>query len=98
MSLGRRVDTATNFFAMKPKEYGKHTLYPKLVGRADKKFLQQENITMQQYNILRILGECEKAWQVLCKSGERMLDRMSDTSRVVDRMILKALVEKKKAQ
>ncbi|HNP20674.1 MAG TPA: MarR family transcriptional regulator [Panacibacter sp.] len=59
-----------------------------------KKFLQQENITMQQYNILRILRGAKKPLSTM-QIRERMLDRMSDTSRVVDRMILKALVEKK---
>lgn len=59
-----------------------------------KKFLQQENITMQQYNILRILRGAKKPLSTM-QIRERMLDRMSDTSRVVDRMILKAVVEKK---
>ncbi len=59
-----------------------------------KKFLQQENITMQQYNILRILRGAKKPLSTM-QIRERMLDRMSDTSRVVDRMILKAVVEKR---
>lgn len=59
-----------------------------------KKFLEQENITMQQYNILRILRGAQKPLSTM-QIRERMLDRMSDTSRVVDRMILKGLVEKK---
>ena len=49
---------------------------------------------MQQYNIPRILRGAKKPLSTM-QIRERMLDRMSDTSRVVDRMILKALVEKK---
>jgi len=59
-----------------------------------KKFLLAEDITPQQYNILRILrgsGEPLSTLQI----RERMLDKMSDTSRIVDRLLKKELVEKK---
>ena len=62
-----------------------------------KRFLQAEDITPQQYNILRILrgnGEPLSTLQI----RERMLDKMSDTSRIVDRLLKKGLVEKKTKQ
>lgn len=58
-----------------------------------KAFLQTENITTQQYNILRILRGSNKPMSTLEIRG-RMLDRMSDTSRIVDRMLLKAWISK----
>lgn len=59
-----------------------------------KKFLQSEDITPQQYNILRILRGSGKPLSTL-QIRERMLDKMSDTSRIVDRLLKKEFVEKK---
>jgi DNA-binding MarR family transcriptional regulator len=56
-------------------------------------FLMQEDITQQQYNILRILRGSEVPLSTL-QIRERMLDKMSDTSRIVDRLIVKCLVQK----
>ncbi len=55
--------------------------------------LASEDITQQQYNILRILRGSDAPLSTL-KIRERMLDKMSDTSRIVDRLIVKDLVEK----
>ena len=57
------------------------------------KFLEQEEVTQQQYNILRILRGSEVPLSTL-QIRERMLDKMSDTSRIVDRLIIKELVAK----
>ncbi len=57
-------------------------------------FLETEAITQQQYNILRILRGSQKPLSTL-QIRERMLDKMSDTSRIVERMLKKGLVEKK---
>jgi DNA-binding MarR family transcriptional regulator len=62
-----------------------------------KQFLQKEDITPQQYNILRILRGNGKPLSTL-QIRERMLDKMSDTSRIVDRLLKKSLVEKKTSQ
>ena len=59
--------------------------------------LSTEDITQQQYNILRILRGSECPLSTL-KIRERMLDKMSDTSRIVDRLIAKELVEKSACQ
>ena len=55
--------------------------------------LSTEDITQQQFNILRILRGSDTPLSTL-KIRERMLDKMSDTSRIVDRLIVKGLVEK----
>lgn len=55
--------------------------------------LSCEDITQQQYNILRILRGADKPLSTL-QIRSRMLDKMSDTSRIVDRLIAKGLVEK----
>jgi DNA-binding MarR family transcriptional regulator len=59
-----------------------------------KTFLDVEDITLQQYNILRILRGSHKPMSTL-QIRERMLDKMSDTSRIVERILKKGLVEKK---
>lgn len=60
-----------------------------------KALFDTENITPQQFNILRILrGSAPNPISTL-QIRERMLDKMSDTSRIVDRLILKGLANKK---
>lgn len=58
-----------------------------------KSFVKSEDITPQQYNILRILRGADLPLSTL-QIRERMLDKMSDTSRIVDRLIAKGLVQK----
>jgi len=58
-----------------------------------KQFLENEDITHQQYNILRILSHSETPLSTL-QIRERMLDKMSDTSRIVERLLKKDLVNK----
>jgi DNA-binding MarR family transcriptional regulator len=59
-----------------------------------KMFLAQEDITHQQFNILRILRGAHPEPLSTLQIRERMLDKMSDTSRIVDRLVLKGLVNK----
>jgi DNA-binding MarR family transcriptional regulator len=58
-----------------------------------KSVFDKEDITGQQYNILRILRGAGKPISTL-QIRERMLDKMSDTSRIVDRLVLKGLAQK----
>ncbi len=58
-----------------------------------KKLFDSEGVTAQQYNILRILRGAAKPISTL-QIRERMLDKMSDTSRIVDRLVLKGLAQK----
>lgn len=59
-----------------------------------KAFLDKEDLTPQQYNILRILRQSLEPLSTL-QIRQMMLDKMSDTSRVVDRLVKKDLVSKK---
>ena len=59
-----------------------------------KHIFDAEDITPQQFNILRILrGSFPNPLSTL-QIRERMLEKMSDTSRIVDRLIAKGLVKK----
>ena len=59
-----------------------------------KEIFAAADITPQQFNILRILrGSLPNPLSTL-QIRERMLDKMSDTSRIVDRLIAKGLVKK----
>ena len=56
-------------------------------------FFEKEDITQQQFNILRILRGAAAPLST-SQIRQRMLDKMSDTSRIVDRLITKAFVKK----
>lgn len=56
--------------------------------------IEGEGITAQQFNILRILRGSHPSPLSTLQIRERMLDKMSDTSRIVDRLIAKGLVKK----
>src|SRR5690606_30510293 len=58
-----------------------------------RRFFEKADLTMQQFNILRILRGAGKPLSTL-QIRQRMLDKMSDTSRIVDRLIKKELAEK----
>ena len=58
-----------------------------------KPFFDKADITSQQFNILRILRGAGKPISTL-QIRQRMLDKMSDTSRIVDRLVAKGLVKK----
>ena len=63
------------------------------MGEKMKFFFEQYDITSQQFNILRILRGAGTPLSTL-QIRQRMLDKMSDTSRIVDRLIKKDLVNK----
>jgi len=58
-----------------------------------KAFFEQADLTSQQFNILRILRGAGQPLSTL-QIRQRMLDKMSDTSRIVDRLVKKGLVKK----
>ncbi len=53
-----------------------------------------EDITPQQFNILRILRGSSPTPLSTLQIRERMLEKMSDTSRIVDRLVTKGLAKK----
>jgi DNA-binding MarR family transcriptional regulator len=57
-------------------------------------FMKSYDLTQQQYNVLRILrGSEPKPLSTSC-IRDRMIDRMSDASRIVDRLVKKGLVNR----
>src|SRR4028119_477189 len=58
-----------------------------------KNILDRFDLTPQQFNILRILRGSGKPLSTM-QIRQRMLDKMSDTSRIVDRLLKKELVSK----
>ncbi|MHA4809249.1 MarR family winged helix-turn-helix transcriptional regulator [Flavitalea flava] len=57
------------------------------------RIFEEAQITSQQFNILRILRGAGTPLSTL-QIRQRMLDKMSDTSRIVDRLVKKGLVTK----
>ena len=57
-----------------------------------KQQLNKYKITLQQYNILRILRGQHPNPATINMLKERLLDKMSDASRIVDRLVQKELV------
>jgi MarR family transcriptional regulator, 2-MHQ and catechol-resistance regulon repressor len=64
------------------------------VTEKSRELFASEDITPQQFNILRILRGSHPTPLSTLQIRERMLDKMSDTSRIVDRLIAKGLVKK----
>lgn len=60
-----------------------------------KSFLKPYGITQQQFNVLRILRGQFPNPLTTSVIRERMLDKMSDVSRIVERLCRKGLVERK---
>ena len=63
------------------------------VMEQSRKFFDKADLTPQQFNILRILRGAGQPLSTL-QIRQRMLDKMSDTSRIVDRLLKKGLVKK----
>jgi len=59
-----------------------------------KVLFDKEDITAQQFNILRILRGSFPTPLSTLQIRDRMLEKMSDTSRLVDRLVVKGLVRK----
>ena len=58
-----------------------------------KNLFEKHGLTSQQFNILRILRGAGQPLSTL-QIRQRMLDKMSDTSRIVERLIVKGFVRK----
>ena len=58
--------------------------------------LKNEGVTMQQYNVLRIVKGAGKEGITTSEIRERMLDKMSDASRLVDRLETMGLLLKQR--
>ncbi|MBC8154824.1 MAG: MarR family transcriptional regulator [Bacteroidetes bacterium] len=58
------------------------------------RILKPYGITLQQYNVLRILRGRSPEPAKISDITERMLDKMSNASRLVDKLVAKALVQR----
>lgn len=58
------------------------------------KRLKEQGLTMQQYNVLRIVRGAGETGSTTSEIRERLLDKMSDASRMVDRLVAMDLLEK----
>jgi len=92
--MGIEKDIQQENFRNEYQKMGINLLYTaNWLNESINKFFIQAEITQQQYNILRILRGSTIPLSTL-QIRERMLDKMSDTSRIVDRLIVKELVIK----
>ncbi len=64
------------------------------ISQLQQDFLKPYNLTSQQFNILRILRGQHPAPVNIKIIRERMLDKMSDASRIVEKLRLKGLLER----
>jgi DNA-binding MarR family transcriptional regulator len=64
------------------------------VNNETRSLFEKNNITVQQFNILRILRGQYPNPATVNLLKERMIDKMSDASRIVDRLVQKGLVSR----
>jgi DNA-binding MarR family transcriptional regulator len=64
------------------------------LGNSQMRALKPFGITLQQFNVLRILRGSFPNPVKVNEITERMLDKMSNASRLVDKLLLKKLVER----
>jgi len=64
------------------------------VNNQTRSLFEKQNITIQQFNILRILRGQYPNPATINLLKERMVDKMSDASRIVDRLVQKGLVSR----
>ncbi|HCP41444.1 MAG TPA: MarR family transcriptional regulator [Cryomorphaceae bacterium] len=69
--------------------YTSNKLKEKITAR-----LKSNGLTMQQYNVLRIVRGAGSAGSTTSEIRDRLLDKMSDASRMVDRLVSMDLIEK----
>jgi len=61
------------------------------------RFAEEEGLTLQQYNVLRILRGAGPAGLPTLDIGERMIERTPGVTRLVDRLIEKKLVQRERS-
>lgn len=65
-----------------------------LVENSEESIFRRFGITRAQYNVLRILKGAKGVPMNLCDVQGRMLKRMSNTTRLVDKLLAKGFVER----
>lgn len=71
--------------------------YYYLVDKMNDNFKKHE-VTRQQFNVLRILKSLQPRYASVNLIKARMLDKMSDVSRIVERLRIKGLVHRQSAE
>ncbi len=67
------------------------------IRELDRKFMSLFDLTPQQHNILRIVYHHKKPLNVL-QIRDRMFEKLSDASRLIDRLEMKDLLKKEKSK
>src|SRR3954463_16821754 len=92
--MGIQEDINQSKFRNEYQKAGINLIYTfNWVTEQTKNLFEKNGLTAQQFNILRILRGAGQPISTL-QIRQRMLDKMSDTSRIVDRLIKKGLVKK----
>ena len=92
--MGIQEDINQSKFRNEYQKAGINLIYTfNWVTEQTKNLFEKHGLTAQQFNILRILRGAGAPLSTL-QIRQRMLDKMSDTSRIVDRLIIKGLVKK----
>ncbi len=93
--MGLEEDIQQKKFRSEFQKAGINLLYTAgWIRDKNRTIFESEDITAQQFNILRILRGSHPKPLSTQAIRERMLEKMSDTSRIVDRLIVKGLVKK----
>lgn len=92
MKLSALISQTKSFESEQQEVYLTFLYASKLVESRHKDFFKGFGITMQQYNVLRILKGIDPQGCSLQYIRERLLDKESDTSRVIERMKKQELV------
>ncbi len=94
MTLEKEIHQIKPFRNMYHNAYVNLIYTGKWILQFTSELLRQYNLTPQQYNVLRILrGKYPEAATVIYVR-ERMLDRMSDASRIIELLRVKGFVER----
>jgi MarR family 2-MHQ and catechol resistance regulon transcriptional repressor len=92
--MGIQEDINQSKFRNEYQKAGINIIYTfNWMSEQTKTMFEKHGLTPQQFNILRILRGAGQPLSTL-QIRQRMLDKMSDTSRIVDRLILKGVVKK----
>ena len=92
--MGIQEDISQSKFRNEYQKAGINIIYTFIwMSEQMKSMFEKHGLTSQQFNILRILRGAGQPLSTL-QIRQRMLDKMSDTSRIVDRLIVKGFVKK----
>lgn len=93
MTIEKRIKTSTDLPV--PKKVVVNLLYSYgVVNGLLNDVLKPQGISIQQFNVLRILRGQKGKPATLATVQERMINKMSNTTRLIDKLIIKGYVKK----